>query len=79
MATQRLGKKKLKRLREKTGLDVEIAIVRGGWDHSIKLLLSDLTVAFLNKDGTVEYTEYKWQRMDEEQAKRIRGVVNGKK
>ena len=78
MATQRLGAKKLKRLREKTGLDIEIAIVRGGWNLSIKLLLADLTVAWLHKDGSIEYDDYKWQRMDPEEAKSLKEAIDGK-
>jgi len=49
-----LGPKKLKKLREKTGLDIIYARVRGGSDHRVILFVSDGATWHLHKDGTLE-------------------------
>ena len=54
MARNKIGPKKVKRLAEKTGLDVVSALTRGGTDHRIDLFLSDGSVVHLYKDGTIE-------------------------
>lgn len=68
MATQRLGEKKLKRLRATTGLDIKIALVRGGWDLSVKLLLADFSVAWIDKHGIVTFTDERWRLETKEEA-----------
>ena len=54
MARQRLGDKKLKKLRKKLGLPIMVAQVRGNTDHRIDLFLEDHTWIRLFKDGTIE-------------------------
>ena len=51
---QRVGEKKLRRLRDQTGLPVVAAMVRGGTDHRIDLCLEGGHVAALYRDGTIE-------------------------
>jgi hypothetical protein len=53
MATQRLGPKKLNRLRRKTGLDIECATVRGNSGHAMILQLTDGTAKVMDKHGVV--------------------------
>lgn len=62
MARCRVGDKKVKRLREQTGLDVVGALVRGGTDHRIDLLIAGGTVKHLYKDGTVEESDIRWKQ-----------------
>lgn len=51
---QALGPKKVKRIRELTGLDVKHVAVRGGTDHRKDLYLADGTITHLWPDGTLE-------------------------
>lgn len=68
MARNRVGEKKVKKLREKTGLPVLTALVRGGTDHRIDLLLEDGSIASLYRDGSIEkdtlvtWDVEKWKR-----------------
>ena len=57
MARQRLGEKKTRKLREKTGLPVVRAVVRGGTDHRIDLYLEGGVIMSLYRDGTLERVE----------------------
>lgn len=54
MARQRVGEKKVRKLREKLGLPIVTALVRGGTDHRIDLCLEDGSVTYYWKDGTLE-------------------------
>ena len=60
MARQRLGQKKVNKLRQETGLDIIHVLVRGGTNHRRDLCLSDGTVTSLHKDGTLEPDVIKW-------------------
>lgn len=60
MARNRIGEKKVKKLREKTGLDILTALTRGGTDHRIDLCLSDRSVMHLYRDGTMEKSDLMW-------------------
>lgn len=51
---QRLGKRKVKKYREQTGLDVVAGLVRGGTNHRVDLCISDGSVVYLWPDGTTE-------------------------
>lgn len=61
MSRQRLKDKKVKKLCKETGLEIVHAFVRGGCDHAITLYLSDGTVAFLLKDGTLKENGDIWK------------------
>ena len=56
MARQRLGEKKLRRMRELTGLDLVAVVVRGGTDHRRDLWLRNGTIVYLWRDGTMTET-----------------------
>ena len=60
MARNRIGPKKIKRLREKTGLPVITALTRGGTDHRIDLCLDDGSVVHMYRDGSMEKSDIKW-------------------
>lgn len=48
---QRFNKKKVRRFRRETGLDVIAAMIRGGTDHRVDLCLRDGTIWCRYKDG----------------------------
>lgn len=50
----RLSERKTERLRQKTGLPIEYATVRGGTDHTVNLVMTDGAVWYLYKDGRLE-------------------------
>ena len=54
MARQKVGEKKLRRLAEKTGLDLVAALVRGGTDHRIDLCVRGGEVVHLYRCGASE-------------------------
>lgn len=62
MARQMLGPKKLKKLREKTGLDLVAALVRGGTNHRIDLCLRGGSVTHLYKDWSMEVSNIRHSR-----------------
>lgn len=53
---QRVGEKKTRAIRKKTGLPVVKVYVRGGTNHRKDLHLEDGTVVHLYKDGTMKNT-----------------------
>ena len=62
MARQRLGQKKVDKLRKQTGLDIIKVMVRGGTDHRLDLCLFNGTITRLYKDGTMLKDSGKWYR-----------------
>lgn len=48
---QRLGKKKVEKLKQKTGLDIVGVLVRGNTEHRKDLCLRDGTITCLFPDG----------------------------
>ena len=54
MARQKLGPKKVNKLRETTGLDIVFALTRGGTNHRIDLHLKNGDVYHLHKTGRFE-------------------------
>ena len=58
----KLGPKKINQLKHKTGLSIVFAYVRGGTDHRIDLYLSDGTIMYLLKDGSLERCPIGWDR-----------------
>lgn len=64
MARNRIGPKKVEKLRDKTGLSVLTALTRGNTDHRIDLYLDDGSVHHLYKDGTIEKSEMQWNVED---------------
>lgn len=54
MARQKLGEKKLRRLAEKTGLDLVAALVRGGTGHRVDLCVRGGVVVHLYRCGSTE-------------------------
>jgi hypothetical protein len=61
-----LGKKKLQYYREKTGLPVVSAMVRGGTDGRVDLCLEGGVVAFLFRSGEIEIdSKRRWVSWDE--------------
>lgn len=54
---QRMGVRKVKQLREKTGLPVVAVLVRGGTDHRRDLCLEDGSVVHLYRDGELERSD----------------------
>ena len=60
MAGQRLGKKKVNKLRIKTGLDIVHVLVRGGTNHRLDLCVKDGTLYHLFKDGEIEKSDIGW-------------------
>jgi len=60
VSRNRLGDKKVAKLRDQTGLPVVAALVRGGTGHRIDLCLADATITYLYRDGTVETTDDRW-------------------
>lgn len=56
MARQRLGQKKVARLREQTGLPIVVVLVRGNTGHRRDLCLADGTVTYLWRGGGMEPT-----------------------
>lgn len=57
MARCRVGEKKVLAYRNKTGLPVVAALVRGGTDHRIDLCLEDGVVVHWFNDGTMEKSD----------------------
>ena len=57
MARQKLGIKKVMRLRRETGLDIIGVLVRGGTDHRQDLCLRDGSIVNLWADGTTTKSE----------------------
>src|SRR5690606_26632045 len=57
MASQKLGIKKVMRLRRETGLDIIGVLVRGGTDHRQDLCLRDGSIVNLWADGTTTKSE----------------------
>ena len=54
---QRLGKRKVRRYREKTGLDVVAGLVRGNTGHRVDLCLGDGSVVHMWPDGSTEIAQ----------------------
>ena len=54
---QSVGKKKVEKYRVQTGLPVVGALVRGGTDHRVDLLLEDHSIVHLYPDGSMEKVE----------------------
>lgn len=54
MARQRLGEKKVKKLRMQTGLDILAVLVRGDTGHRQDLCLSDGSIVSRWPDGSLE-------------------------
>lgn len=61
MTRQRMGEKKVARLREQLGLPIVKVLVRGNTGHRKDLCLEDGTVVSLYKDGTLEKTDIGWR------------------
>lgn len=57
MARQKLGKKKLAKLRNETGLPIIAVLVRGGTDHRKDLCLEGGKVIHLFNDGTMQESD----------------------
>lgn len=51
---QRLGPKKVKKIREQTGLPVSYVLVRGNTNHRRDLILEDGKCVYMWPDGTIE-------------------------
>lgn len=51
---QAVGPRKVRQLRERTGLPVISARVRGGTDHRIDLFLEGNRTAYLFRDGSID-------------------------
>jgi len=58
MARQRLGHKKVAKLKQQTGLPVIAVLVRGGTGHRRDLCLEDGTVVHLYADGSMEKSAF---------------------
>jgi hypothetical protein len=56
---QKLGKKKIERLKRETGLDIVAVFVRGGTDHRKDLCLSNGDIMMLFKDGSMSLSANK--------------------
>jgi hypothetical protein len=54
MARQRLGQKKVRRLRDLTGLEIVAVLVRGNTHHRQDLCLADGWVVYRWPNGTME-------------------------
>lgn len=50
---QKLGAKKIAKLKRELGLNIVKVLVRGGTDHRKDLFLPDGSVMYLFKDGTI--------------------------
>lgn len=70
MARQKLGQKKVNKLRQQTGLDILVVLVRGGTNHRRDLCLSDGSVVNLYKDGTMEKDTIGWNMKNYKQNKK---------
>ncbi len=58
---QNIGEKKLRRYaRRFPDLDIVGAMVRGGTEHRVDLLLRDMTIAYLWPDGTITRDGDRW-------------------
>ena len=57
---QRLSKRKVRQLRERTGLDIQHVLVRGGTRHRRDLCLADGSVVHLHRTGELERTDLSW-------------------
>ena len=66
---QRLGPKKVQKLRERTGLPVLFAMVRGGTNHRIDLCLEDGSIMNLYRDGTLEKDDLRWITLPDREQK----------
>lgn len=56
---QALGEKKVRKLAKETGLNLVGALVRGGTDHRIDLLVDNGDVFCRFKDGSIKPSEIK--------------------
>lgn len=57
MTRQRLGTKKIEKLRRETGLPIVAVLVRGGTDHRLDLCLEDRSIVHLYRDGGMEVSD----------------------
>jgi hypothetical protein len=57
MSRQRLGTKKIEKLKRETGLPIVAALVRGNTDHRLDLCLDDASVVHLYRDGVMEVSD----------------------
>lgn len=57
---QLLSDKKVKKLREKTSLDIVKVMVRGG-THNKLLCISDGSIVILYPDGKMEKDSFRWK------------------
>lgn len=68
---QKVGDKKVRRLRKKTGLDVRWASVRGNTNHRVDLYLGDGSIVSKYKDGSLEkWEDWKWKPNPENQSEK---------
>jgi hypothetical protein len=58
---QKLGPRKVHKLREQTGLPVVHVWVRGGTDHRRDLGLEDGSIIEMHKDGTLHPSPIRWR------------------
>lgn len=56
-----VGPKKIAKYRAITGLPIISALVRGGTDHRIDLLIDGGSIVHWYKDGTMEESEITWR------------------
>jgi hypothetical protein len=59
MARQRLGAKKMAKLKAETGLPIVAVLVRGGTGHRRDLCLEDGSVVHLYRDGSKEVSQFR--------------------
>ncbi len=64
---QRLGKKKVDKLRKETGLDIIAVLVRGGTHHRRDLCIRGGSIVSLWNDGTMTIDLEQRHRQQEEQ------------
>jgi hypothetical protein len=57
MSRQRLGTKKIEKLKRETGLPIVAVLVRGGTDHRLDLCLDDRSIVHLYRDGVMEKSD----------------------
>lgn len=69
---QKLSKIKIDKLKLETGLDIVKVLVRGGTDHRKDLCLSDGSIIYLYKDGTMEKTNYRYTNWNTPSAEEIK-------
>ena len=60
----KIGKKKVKKYIEQTGLPIVSALTRGGTDHRIDLCLEGGSVMHWYKDGSMEKSVIKWKKKE---------------